>query len=157
MALAWLYLFCNIGDEITTRFRNVGDTLYRGPWHKLPLNLRRNIPEMILMIAQKPIHIQGFGNLRCTRETYKSVLAYNCICLRFVAVFNPLNSFSSTCRSSRLDFHTLLSSIGRWNYKWEFINYIEALRVVQSMFESIYFCIIWCICFWSIIMFIIHM
>lgn len=69
----WLYIMCDVGDDVTTCFGHISDAIYDCPWHKLPVNLRKYFPSMIL-IAQKPIYIQGMGNIRCTRETFKVVI-----------------------------------------------------------------------------------
>lgn len=62
----------NMGDTITNRFERVSNSVYSCRWVELSPKLRKYAKTM-LIVAQKPIYIQGFGNVRCTRETFKSV------------------------------------------------------------------------------------
>lgn len=72
ITLIWLYLLCNAGEEVTNRFLEISDSIYECPWNNLPHKLRKYIPR-IIAVAQRPVYMQGMGNIRCTRETYKTV------------------------------------------------------------------------------------
>lgn len=63
---------CNAGEKLTNGFLKVGDLIYDCPWHRLPIKLRKYIP-CIIAVSQRPVYIQGYGNIKCTRETFKSV------------------------------------------------------------------------------------
>lgn len=68
----WASLLCNVGDDVTNGFLQISEEIYDFDWHLLPLNQQKYIPT-IIAIAQRPVYIQGLGNVRCTRETFKSV------------------------------------------------------------------------------------
>lgn len=71
-AFVWIFIICDVGNEVTTHFSSIDDAIYECAWYKLPLNLKKYIPFM-MMIAQKPIYIQSMGYIRCTRETFRMV------------------------------------------------------------------------------------
>lgn len=68
----WIFFVFNMGDTITSRFERVSNSVYSCRWVDFPPKSRKYVNTM-LVVAQKPIYIQGFGNVRCTRETFKSV------------------------------------------------------------------------------------
>lgn len=78
LTLVWLYLMCNAGEEVTNHFLEISNLIYKCPWDELPIKLQRYIPHMIA-VAQRPVYIEGMGNLRCTRETFKMVQQLNII------------------------------------------------------------------------------
>lgn len=63
---------CLIGDTLTTRFEKVSETLYACSLNEFPANIQRVIP-MTLAMIQKPVYIEGFMNVRCTREALQKV------------------------------------------------------------------------------------
>lgn len=69
----WLFIFCNIGDEVTRTFLNINEVIYDCDWHNIPLRYKKYLPS-ILLIAQKPVYIEGMGSVRATRETFKTVI-----------------------------------------------------------------------------------
>lgn len=70
--MMWLFIYCYFGDEVTSRFEGISDTLYLCNWYLLPLKLKKSIP-MTIYGAKKLIYLQGFGSNSCTRETFKKV------------------------------------------------------------------------------------
>lgn len=71
-ALAWLYWLCNTGEEITMRFKGVGDLIYEGPWQHLPFAKQKYLQRM-LIVAQKPVFLRGIGKLVCSRGAFTVV------------------------------------------------------------------------------------
>lgn len=35
--IVWLYLFCHFGDEVTNRYIDVNDLIYKGAWYLILL------------------------------------------------------------------------------------------------------------------------
>lgn len=68
----WLFLFCFLGEMVTSRFRNVDDALYECVWYLYPMEIRKKFPIMIL-ISQEPVSLRGFANFRCTHEAFNKV------------------------------------------------------------------------------------
>lgn len=73
VVLCPLYFFCHIGNTVTQRFEDVGNTVYKLSWHLLPPQVQRDLP-MVIAIAQKDVFIRGFANIHCTREVFKKVI-----------------------------------------------------------------------------------
>lgn len=66
-------VLCIIGDTVTTRFDEINGALWNCPWFEFPRNVRKCFP-MILSFAQKPVYMEGFMNVQCTREVMKKVI-----------------------------------------------------------------------------------
>lgn len=63
---------CLIGDTLTTRFEKVNATLCACSLNEFPSEIQKIIPTMVA-ITQKPVYIEGFMNVRCTREVLQKV------------------------------------------------------------------------------------
>lgn len=61
-----------IGDTVTTRFNEVNESIWNCSLNEFPLEIQKFLP-MILNATQKPVHIEGFMNVKCTREVLKAV------------------------------------------------------------------------------------
>lgn len=72
---SWLFLVCWTGDEVTIHFEIIQDAAYRSAWYLLPLRIQKSIPNVIIF-AQKPVYVGNFGEVHCTRETFKKVCFY---------------------------------------------------------------------------------
>lgn len=70
--ILWLYLFCHFGDQTTERFGVIDDQFYQIAWYKLSLNEQKLLP-LAISVAQKEIYFKVFGNISCTRDTFKKV------------------------------------------------------------------------------------
>lgn len=60
------------GNETTTRFEEIHQSLCQCPWNEFDLEIQKLLP-LILMVAQKPIYLQGYMSVKCTREFMKTV------------------------------------------------------------------------------------
>lgn len=69
----YLSVLCFFGDEVNTQFENIQNWIYYCNWLNYPFKVQRLIPTM-LIVAGKPIYIQGFMNVRCTRESVRKVV-----------------------------------------------------------------------------------
>lgn len=67
-----IFIFCNCGENLTSRFNELSDAIYECEWHLFPNNIQRVLP-IIMNSAQKAIILRGFGNVSCTREAFKEV------------------------------------------------------------------------------------
>lgn len=68
--IAFLFFYCYSGDFVTTHFKSINDTMWRCEWYFYSKKIQRLLPFMIMM-AQNPVYLRGFGNIRCTLETFK--------------------------------------------------------------------------------------
>lgn len=67
-----LLFFCESGEQISERFNDIYELICRMDWYTFPIEFQRIMP-IILIGTQKPIELNGFGNVPCTRENFKSV------------------------------------------------------------------------------------
>lgn len=72
IALFYLFVLCDTGEELTNRFQSIGDSIYNCSWNTFPNEFQKCVPTM-LAVAQKPIYLQGMGRFCCTRRTFKLV------------------------------------------------------------------------------------
>lgn len=72
VVMMWLFIYCFFGDQLTNQFESLGPTVYQCNWYFWRLDFLRVLPFTILA-TQKLIHMRGFGNSSCTRETFKKV------------------------------------------------------------------------------------
>lgn len=70
--ISWLFIFCELGNQVTQRYDVLGDSIYDISWYMLPLNTQQYLP-MVISIAQNSVYLRGFGSANCTREVFKKV------------------------------------------------------------------------------------
>lgn len=98
-AFGQMFLFCEMGENLNNQFSRVSDAIYSSSWYMFPRDLQRIIPT-VMMAAQRPVTLQGFANLRCTRQAFKKVF------FLFAFYFNN-KRFYVFYRSFKVDFHIL--------------------------------------------------
>lgn len=72
VVVSGLYLFCNFGNDVTTRFSSLNVTIFHSPWYSMPADVQQYLRLMIVN-TQKPIYMKGFANIDCTRDIFKKV------------------------------------------------------------------------------------
>lgn len=63
---------CNFGDMLTYQFEIIDRELCRCDWYLCPMDVQR----LILIVSantQRSPTIIGFGNISCTRDSFKNV------------------------------------------------------------------------------------
>ena len=71
-----IFIFCHFGERASGESSEMGDEIYqRIDWYTFPLDIQRMIPT-ILIGAQEPVILRGFGNVTCTRDAFKKVKFY---------------------------------------------------------------------------------
>lgn len=125
------------------QFELFNDALYQCKWYFLPIELRRMLVT-IMSNAQYPTHMRGYGNIECTRDSFKevfSILIYwdcsklkNWILLKWKwSWFLTLNFLFFSSRQSMGDFHTLCY-FAKWMYKistFDGSNSFERINIRQ--------------------------
>lgn len=71
-SFAAVFSLCHFGDSVSTSFDKLNDTLFECDWYLFPNKLQRSFLTTAIA-AQKPISIKGFGNVTCTRHSFKEV------------------------------------------------------------------------------------
>lgn len=67
-----MFLLCEYGQMVSTRFEEVDEKIYQSDWHLFPRQIQRMLPT-IINNTQQPVIITGFANVEYTRETFDSV------------------------------------------------------------------------------------
>lgn len=63
---------CNFGDMLTHEFEMIDCELCRCDWYLCPMDVQRLILIVSANTQRSPI-VTGFGNVQCTRESFKGV------------------------------------------------------------------------------------
>lgn len=72
-SFACIGAFCELGETLAEQFELFSDELQRCRWYRFTIKLQKKF--LILSTnAMHPVLIQGFGNIRCTRDTFKNVM-----------------------------------------------------------------------------------
>lgn len=64
-------MLCNSGDSVVSRYQGI-DVYNLCDWYRYPDKARRLLP-IIIMNSQPKVSIQAYGNIHCSRETFKMV------------------------------------------------------------------------------------
>lgn len=67
-----IFLFCEFGERISIETEEAYNELLRCNWFIFPMIVRKILP-IIIIGNEKPLGIEGFGNIKCTREAFKKV------------------------------------------------------------------------------------
>lgn len=67
-----IFATCELGEWITGRSLTIYDVLCQCDWYLLPVELRRKLV-VIVLSSQESIIVHGYGNVPCSRETFKKV------------------------------------------------------------------------------------
>lgn len=65
-------LVCIYCEQIRYGFEKISDKIYKLDWYRYPLEVQRLLP-VIVHHVQQPVDLVAFGNIPCTRETFKMV------------------------------------------------------------------------------------
>lgn len=71
-AYVYFFVFCNLGETVGTGFDASYNLICQYEWYLFPANIQQILP-IIMNAMQDEIHIDGFGNLSITRESFKRV------------------------------------------------------------------------------------
>lgn len=67
-----MFCICETGQNVSNQFSKLSEDILKCDWYWLPHKLQRMF--IIIMInAQEPVFIRGFGNIKCTRTSFKQV------------------------------------------------------------------------------------
>lgn len=65
-------MLCDFADNVTDRFNRT--SIYEHcDWYKFPFEVQRLLP-IIISNTQKSVVVKGFGNINCTRKSFKAVI-----------------------------------------------------------------------------------
>lgn len=67
-----IFLFSELGERLTNQFNEINKEILDYDWYAFPISIQKLIPT-ILTGTQDPVVIRGYGNINCTRDTFKQV------------------------------------------------------------------------------------
>lgn len=90
-----IFVFCDMSEYVTSHFNEI-DFYNKCDWYSFPTVIRHLMPTLIVN-TQQPVVVKGFGNISCTRETFKRVTFES----QFHASSINLNTFKFFLRWNR--------------------------------------------------------
>lgn len=71
-SFAFTFTFCEFGQRVNNAFSEIDDAVGQFEWYSFPIENQRMLPTIII-IAQKPVVIECFGEIQCLRCVFKKV------------------------------------------------------------------------------------
>lgn len=68
-------IYCEMSEKVIAAFDEFNDELVGCDWYLLPNELQQMYLTFILN-TQQPKIIRGYGNILCTRDTFKKVMVF---------------------------------------------------------------------------------
>lgn len=73
-AAAILFSFCMFGESLANQFDELDLRFYQSiDWYLFPMGIQRMLVT-VMSNTQRPTVILGYGNVECTRDTFKTVI-----------------------------------------------------------------------------------
>lgn len=72
LAYGQIFLICFFGQYQLDNFERLNDSICMCEWYRFPIGTQR-ILDAMLVAAQRPVYIRGFGSSACMRESFKEV------------------------------------------------------------------------------------
>lgn len=67
-----IFIYCELGQRVNEAFNRPYDAICQHESYLYSIEIQRMLP-VIILIAQQPIDLRGYGNFSCTRDRFKSV------------------------------------------------------------------------------------
>lgn len=68
----FIFIYCELGQRVSEAFDKPYDAICQFKLHLFPMDVQRMLP-IIIVGAQQPIDLRGYGNISCTRDSFKRV------------------------------------------------------------------------------------
>lgn len=72
-AMLFVFFWCECGKIVTTGFAMFDYELWQCKWYLFPIEMQQMLA-FIMSNTQEPATLQGYGNIVCTRDTFKRVI-----------------------------------------------------------------------------------
>lgn len=102
----WLFVLCYFGDQVTSAFENLHESIYMCDWHLFPLELKKYITPMLLL-AHENVYMHGFYEFDCTLQVFEQVIP---ILLQIILVVSQKYAILyrlSTCRTNISQYYRI--------------------------------------------------
>ena len=71
-AFGVVLIICELGQQLSNAFEEIGDKIEDFDWYTFPLEIQRYLPNL-LMAAQQAVVLECFGSISGSRDTFKKV------------------------------------------------------------------------------------
>lgn len=71
-AHAYIFIVCESGQKVSDAFRDIGYEFDQFKWYLLSIKMRKMFP-IFMIVTQKPVGLDVFGNISADREDFKKV------------------------------------------------------------------------------------
>lgn len=71
--IVYFGFFCYFGDDVTTGFESIEDSIYQCSWEEFPMDTQK-IYTILMIHSQKSVYIEAYMNSQCTREVFQKVI-----------------------------------------------------------------------------------
>lgn len=71
LSFSFIFIICECGEKVCNAFNEINKEIDKLDWYLFPIEIQRNLP-MLIIISQKPVIIQGYGNIWYNREAFKN-------------------------------------------------------------------------------------
>lgn len=133
-AFGLVLISCELGEQTTNAFGGIGNEMRQYDWYLYPLELQR-LYSSLLVISQRPVHLECFGSYACLRDSFKKVISL--FSWKWTQHFNGINSifrlwivdfhilwffvtFINKFQSEKIYGHTFLTRIrGKWKFSFQ--------------------------------------
>lgn len=72
VSLILVFFLCELGQMVSDQYEFLNDEVSQCDWYSFPMEMQRFFM-VFISFTQHPVLIQGFGNTRCVRDTFKNV------------------------------------------------------------------------------------
>lgn len=67
-----VFAICEFGERLTMQFVVFSETISQCRWYTYPIEMQRILP-ILIANTQQPGFIESYGNIECTRDSFKKV------------------------------------------------------------------------------------
>lgn len=71
-AFGMVFIACELGHRASNEFDDIYEVVDAFEWYLFPDELKK-IHAIIISSVQRPVNIEFFGNISCSRDTFKGV------------------------------------------------------------------------------------
>lgn len=95
LAYVQIFLFCFFGEHLLNTFENLNESIFTVEWYRFPMESQKLLITM-LVVAQRPISIRGFGSQACTHESFKEVVDNSSFTTCFIHLYKSVHTLVHT-------------------------------------------------------------
>lgn len=75
-AFGSVVIICEMGQRLCNAFAGIGDFCWQMDWYLYSSETQKFLPTLLIAV-QKPVVVEFFGSLSCSRESQEKVIIFN--------------------------------------------------------------------------------